>query len=143
MCTFFVGGHELPRLAFETKGGTWIRRFSLAHTLFACGLFGLVGVIVFRAFRAVRLPLFRLKQPSVAGQTKCGAVFRLVFPAAAIVALVLTRLCLVPSTYARHAVGTAGDCVCNGSFASRASVAKGGATVAVCVVARAVKTILA
>ena len=140
---YFVGGHELPRLTFVTKGGTWNRCFFLAHTRFACGLFGLVGVIVFRAFCAAWLPLFRLIQSSVAGQTKSGAVFRLVFSAAAIVALVLTRLCLVTSTLAGHAICFAGDCICNGSCAGRTSVAKGGATVAVCVVARAVKTILA
>ena len=57
-CACFVNRHEVTHLTFETKGGTWIRRFFLAHTRFACGLFGLVGVIVFRAFRAVRLPLF-------------------------------------------------------------------------------------
>ena len=114
----------MPRLTFETKGGTWIRRFFLAHTRFACGLFGLVGVIVFRAFCAAWLPLFRLIQPSVAGQTEGGTVFRLVFPAAAVVALVLTRLCLVTSLLAEHAIGFAGDCVYHGSFASRASVAK-------------------
>ena len=76
----------MPRLTFETKGGTRIRRFLHAHTRFARGLFGLVGVIVFRAVCAARLPLLRLIQSSVAGQTKSGAVFRLVFSAAAIVA---------------------------------------------------------
>ena len=76
----------MPRLTLETKGGTWIRRFFLAHTRLACGLFGLVGVIVFRAFCAAWLPLFRLIQPRVAGQTEGGTVFRLVFPAAAVVA---------------------------------------------------------
>ena len=69
-------------------------------TSFAYGLFGLVGVVADWAFCAVRLPLFRLIQSSVAGQTKSSTVFRLVFSAAAIVALVLTRLCLVTPTLA-------------------------------------------
>jgi len=87
-------------------------------------LFGLVGVIVFRAVGAARLPLLRLIQPSVAGQTKSGAIFRLVFPAAAIVALVLTRLCLVTSTRTGQTAGFVGDCVLQRFFPSWASVAK-------------------
>ena len=123
-CANFVGGHELPRLTFETKGRTWNRRFFLARTRFACGLFGLVGVIVFRAFRAVRLPLFRLIQPSVAGQTKRGTVFRLVFSTAAIFALGSTRVCLVTSTLAQHTTGFVGNYVFQCFFSSWTSVAK-------------------
>ena len=116
--------HVSPRFALETVRLTFALRCLSSGTRFACGLFGLVGVIVFRAFCAAWLPLFRLIQPSVAGQAEGGTVFRLVFPAAAVVALVLTRLCLVTSCLAGHAIGFAGDCVYYGSFASRASVAK-------------------
>ena len=64
------------------------------------------------------------------------------FSTAAFVALVLTRLCLVTSTLAGHAICFAGGCIYKGSFAGGASVTKGGATVAVGAVG-AVKTILA
>jgi len=131
-CAGFVGGHELSRTTLGAKGRALDRGFFFV-TRFACGLFGLVGVVAYWAFRAVRLPLFRLIQSSVAGQTKRRTVFRLIFSTAAIVALVLTRLYLVPSTLAGHAIGFAGGFIFNGLFAGRTSVAKGGASVAVCV----------
>ena len=113
----------MSRVTFGAKGRALNRGFFFV-THFACGLFGLVGVIVSRAFCAVWLPLFRLIQSSVARQTKSGTVFGLVFSAAAIVALVLTRLWLVTSTLAAHAICFAGNCIYNGSFAGRTSIAK-------------------
>ena len=93
-------------------------------------MFGLVGVIGFRAFCAAGLPFFRLIQPSVAGQTKSGAVFRLVLATVAVVALALTRLCLVTSAFAGHAKGFVGGDIFNGFFAGRAILTKSGTFVA-------------
>ena len=67
----------MSRVAFGAKSRTFNRGFFFV-ACFACGLFGLVGVIVFRACCAVWLALFRLLQSSVAGKAELFVGFGLV-----------------------------------------------------------------